>query len=296
MELQLAPEDERTVFLDAIEESLRPLMRAVFRYGVSYQDLIGVVRALYIFALRERYEAQGRPADEHRLSVMTGVTRGEVVKLFASRVERDQQRALAAKQTDQLSQLLARWHDDPEFSTPYGAPLELSLKPEGTFRTLDQLIAASGIELDRASIISYLSSAGCIEIHGTRFVRCVNRNLISKKADVVRISNLGRTVVAENSTLVGDFFRGESEPPFFERTTLSDFPLSGQGRDRLLAHLGEDGADFINELDRWVSDKRELLSDPNGHRYGVSMFFFQEPEATRPHASDSNADFPVKVA
>ncbi len=271
-------------------------MRAVFRYGVSYQDLIGVVRALYIFSLRERYEDQGRPADETRLSLMTGVTRGEVIKLFASRVERDQQRALAAKQTDQLSQLLARWHDDPEFSTPYGAPLELSLKPEGTFRTLDQLIAASGIELDRVSIISYLSSAGCIEIHGTRFVRCVNRNLISRKADVVRISHLGRSAAAQNSTLVRNLFRGEAETPFFERTTLSDFPLSSQARDRLLTHLAEDGADFINELDRWVSDKKELLSDPNGRRYGVSMFFFQEPEANNFNTKELGADLSNKVA
>ena len=93
-----------------------------------------------------------------------------------------------------------------------------------------------------------------------------------------------------------NLFRDELEVPFFERTTLSDFPLSSQGRDRLLSHLSEDGADFINELDRWVSDKRELLSDSKGHRYGVSMFFFQEPEAVTAAASDSNADFPVKVA
>jgi hypothetical protein len=294
LELQLAPEDERTVFLDAIEESLRPLMRAVFEYGVSYQDLVGVVRALYIFALRERYESQGRPATEARLSVMTGVTRGEVVKLFSSRAERDEQRALAAKQTDQLSQLLARWHDDPEFSTPYGAPLELSLKPEGNFRTLDQLIQMSGVDLDRETIISYLSSAGCIEVHGTRFVRCVNRNLISRKADVVRISHLGRSLAAQTSTLVRNLFRQGSEVPFFERTMLSDFPISGEARDRLLAHLSEDGAEFINDLDRWISDKRELLSDPKGSRYGVSMFFFREPEVWDARAAKD--DMPGKVA
>jgi len=64
----------------------------------------------------------------------------------------------------------------------------------------------------------------------------------------------------------------------------------------LLAHLGEDGADFINELDRWVSDKKELLSDSDGHRYGVSMFFFQEPEAANFHPKELSTDLPTKVA
>ena len=75
MDLKLAVDDERTVFLEAIEESLRPLMRAALSYGVSYQDLVEVVRALYIFEMRERQQTQGRPTSETRLGLMTGVTR-----------------------------------------------------------------------------------------------------------------------------------------------------------------------------------------------------------------------------
>jgi hypothetical protein len=290
--LQLAVDDERTVFLDAIEESLRPLMRAVFAYGVSYQDLVEVVRSLYIFALRDRYEQQGRPTNETRLGLMSGITRGEVVKLFSFRQERAEQRALAAKRIDQLSQLLGKWHDEPQFSTPYGAPLDLSLQPEGTFRTFDQLIEVAGIDMDRDTILSYLASARCIEIHGTRFVRCVSRTLISASADTARIARVGHTAAALNSTLMRNLFTGntEGEKPFFERTTISDFRLSEKGRDHLLAHLRDDGADFVNELDRWILAKEEILADPNGRRYGVSMFFFEDEEKQFPSvASDSRA-------
>jgi hypothetical protein len=66
----------------------------------------------------------------------------------------------------------------------------------------------------------------------------------------------------------------ESEEPYFERTTLSDFLISEEGRVQLLALLKEDGAEFINELDRWVSGKEEEILEPNGRRYGVTMFFF----------------------
>ena len=278
MDLKLAVDDERTVFLEAIEESLRPLMRAALAYGVSYQDLLEVVRALYVFTLRERHEAQGRPVSEARLGLTAGVTRGEVVKLVERRQERDEQRALAAKHFDQLSQFLGRWHDDPQFSTPYGAPLDLSLKPEGAFRTLDQLIFASGIGLDRETIISSLVLAGCIEVRAKRFVRCVSRTLNPNRADVARILHVGRMMAAHNSTLVRNLFSDQSEAAFFESTTLSDFPLSIQGRDKFLAHLREDGTEFSNELDRWVLGKQDSLIDEAGRHYGVSLFFFEAPQ------------------
>jgi len=96
-------DDERTALLEAIEESLRPLMGAAFAYGVTYQDLVDVVRALYIFAQRERYASEGRPTDAKRLGLMAGVTQGEVVKVVSDREERERQRALAAKRFDQLT-------------------------------------------------------------------------------------------------------------------------------------------------------------------------------------------------
>ncbi|MDE2220857.1 MAG: hypothetical protein KGJ52_10820, partial [Gammaproteobacteria bacterium] len=133
MDLKLAVDDERTVFLEAMEESLRPLMRAAFAYGVSYQDLLEVVRALYIYAVRERQVTEGRPVNEAQLGIMAGVNKAQVVKLVADREEKEAQRAIAAKRFDQLTQLLGKWHDDPRFSTPYGAPLDLSLRPEGSF-------------------------------------------------------------------------------------------------------------------------------------------------------------------
>ena len=253
-------------------------MRAALAYGVSYQDLLEVVRALYVFTLRERHEAQGRPVSEARLGLTAGVTRGEVVRLVERRQERDEQRALAAKHFDQLSQFLGRWHDDPQFSTPYGAPLDLSLKPEGAFRTLDQLILASGIGLDREALISSLVLAGCIEVRAKRFVRCVSRTLNPNRADVARILHVGRMMAAHNSTLVRNLFSDQSEAAFFESTTLSDFPLSIQGRDKFLAHLREDGTEFSNELDRWVLGKQDSLIDEAGRHYGVSLFFFEAPQ------------------
>jgi hypothetical protein len=87
---------------------------------------------------------------------------------------------------------------------------------------------------------------------------------------------MGRSVASLNATLVRNLLRDSTEEALFERTTLSDFPLSKDGQKLLLALLREEGADFINELDRWVSGKEADFSDPTGAKVGVTLFLFEE--------------------
>ena len=269
-------DEERTALLEAIEESLRPLMRAAFAYGVTYQDLVEVVRALYIFAQRERYDSEGRPTDAKRLGLMAGVTRGEVIKIVSDREERERQRALAAKRFDQLTQLLGIWHDDPRFSTPYGAPLDLSLQPEGSFRLFDDLLEASGTELDRETAMSALRATGCVELHAGKFIRCTSRSFLPAGKDLSRITRLGRVGGALHSNFVYNLLRARDQPGYFERTMVADFPLSEKGRDLMLSSLGIDTEDFIESMDKWVSTKAIDYLDANGRRYGVTAFFFED--------------------
>jgi hypothetical protein len=269
-------DDERTALLEAIEESLRPLMRAAFAYGVSYQDLVEVVRALYIFSMRERNEAQGRPTNPTRLGLMAGVTRREVVKLISEREEREQQRALAAKRIDQLTQLLGKWHDDSRFSTPYGAPLDLSLQPEGSFRLFDDLIEASGTELDRDTAIEALRATGCVEVHAGKFVRCTSRSFLPAGKDLSRITRIGRVGGALHSTFVYNLLRDPGMPVYFERTMVADFPVSEVGRNLMLSNFSVDTEDLIEGMDKWVSTKATDYMDDAGSRYGVTAFFFED--------------------
>ena len=278
MDLNLAEGDERTALLEAIEESLRPLMRVAFEYGVTYQDLVEVVRALFIFTQKEHQESHGRVASVARLGLMTGVTSGEITKAVVSREERDAHRVLVAKRMDQLSQLLGVWHDDPQFSTPYGAPLDLSLQPEGFFRTFDQLIAASGTELDRETAIAALRATGCVEVHPANFVRCTTRSFRPTGKDLSRIKRLGRVGGALHSTFAHNLLREPDQPIYFERTMVGDFGLTEDGRNLVLAHLRVDGDDFIDSVDKWFTAKAIVYEKDSGPRYGVTTFFFEDTE------------------
>jgi len=271
---------------------LRPLMPIVLSYGVTAQDIGEVFKTLYLETLTQRLKDQGRPATAARLALMAGLNRGEVERLLALRSERVRQRGRTAHRLDQLSRLLALWHDDGRFSTPYGAPLDLSLQPEKGFRTFLEVVEAAQAGVDPSLVLDELLAAGCVEVHAEKFVRCISRTFIPPGADVSRIVFLGQHVGAMNASMAHNILRAPSEPSYFERVMITGGPVSKEFRDVALNHLNTDFQQLIEGLDRWWEAKEDEFSDPAGSRYGLCAFFFEEQQPDRgvePHQTPISA-------
>src|ERR1700683_182532 len=95
---------------------------------------------------------------------MADVTRPEDENIIKNKRRRRLARVENTSRVDRLSLLLTVWHDDSRFSTPYGAPLDLSLSPERAFKTFDELLSAAALGLDRETVLDGLVTAGCVEI------------------------------------------------------------------------------------------------------------------------------------
>ena len=151
-----------------------------------------------------------------------------------------------------------------------------SLQPEGAFRLFDDLIEASGTELDRDTAIEALRATGCIEVHAGKFVRCTSRAFLPVGKDLSRIARLGRLGGALHSNFVYNLLRDPDQPGYFELSMVADFPISDRGRDLMLSSLRLDTKDFIESMDKWVSTKAVDYMDKDGRRYGVTAFFFED--------------------
>jgi hypothetical protein len=273
-------EAERTALLESIEELLRPLMRSVLKFGLSHADLVEVVRGLYISAVRDQLVEQSRPVTVARLALMAGVTRSEAENIIENKRRRRLARVENTSRVDRLSLLLTVWHDDSRFSTPYGAPLDLSLSPERAFKTFDELLSAAALGLDRETVLDELVTAGCVEIHEDKFVRCINRTFIPSGVDVSGISRLGRFVGALNATITHNLLRSSDEPSYFERVFVSDQLVGLEYRDQLLGLLREEGQVFLDKLCRWSLEKEDSLKDADGRRYGVGVYFYEDTKSS----------------
>jgi hypothetical protein len=251
----------------------------VLSYGVTTEDIGRVFRTLYLETLIARLREQGRPATVPRLALMAGLTRGEVESLISTRSERRRLRARNTRKLDVAARVLAAWHDDSRFSTPYGAPLDLSLQPERGFKTFADLIEASGAGNDPSLILDDLLAAGCVEVHAEKFVRCVSRVFIPTGIDLSRIARIGRLVSALNATLAHNLLRKPDEPSYYERLLVTTGLMRHEFREVALRYVHGNVQPFIEQLDRWFESQEQEFGSPQGSRFGVCTFFFEETQA-----------------
>jgi hypothetical protein len=278
---------EREALLGVFGALMRPLMPVALEYGLSAKEVSDVVRRVYVRALEARLASQSRPPTDARLALMSGLTRSEVSAF------RDSQRGAAAAgrhsaaQLDQIASLLSTWHTHPRFSGAYGLALDLDLVPDAASnrRSFSELVEVACPNADREGILDELVAIGSAEVIDGTTIRCRSRAYVWRSAEVndaTRIDRTARFLEAAAASFAHNL--RQDVPGYFERTLVSDVPLSEKGRDDFARLAKEKGEEFILELDTSVSK----LVDPEGTRggkhYGVGVFFFedQRPENGMP--------------
>ena len=272
---------EKEAVLNVFAGLVRPLMRVAFEYGITAGEIAGVVRRGYIQALEARLQEQKRPTTDARLAAVAGLPKSDVSAL------RDALRAGAPHSLranvsmDQIAALLTTWHTHSNFSGAYGLATELDLVPVpgSPRRSFKELVAIACPGVDEDALLDELVAARSVEVIDGTTARCLSRAFVPQGADVTRIERMGRYLGVVTANFVHNLLRTGNEPVYFERTVVADEPLSASGRDKFLALAGERGQELLAELDTFLTRLAGSENTASGSRYGVGIYFFEEPAA-----------------
>jgi Family of unknown function (DUF6502) len=278
---------EKEAVLNVFASLVRPLTRVAFEYGISASEISGVVRRTYIQALEARLADQKRATTDTRLAAVAGLTKSDVTALREATRSGAPHSLRATVSLDQVTNLLTVWHTHSGFSGAYGLALELDLAPTSGSprRSFRELVDAACPGADREALLDELVAAGSVEVIDSVTVRCLSRAYVPKGADVKRIERMGRFLSVIAANFVHNLLRISPEPVYFERTVLSDEPLTEMGRDRFLVLAAERGQELLTELDTFLTRLAASESSQTGKKYGVGVYFFED------EPSDENTDF-----
>jgi hypothetical protein len=181
--------------------------------------------------------------------------------------------------------VLATWHDDPRFSTPYGVPLDLEFAPAEGRRSFVDLVSVANPGFDPDVALDQLIAAGCVEVHEQGFLRCTDRVYMPAGVDKARIARLGECVGALAATFTHNLLRGEDDPTYFERQVETDYPVSDESRRAIQGHMDAEGQAFLASLDQWLSARHDQFQSAAGKKFGISMFVYDVAEETTAESS-----------
>jgi hypothetical protein len=276
---------EKEAVLNVFASLLRPLMRVAFEYGISAGEVAGVLRRTYIQALEARLTDQSRPTTDARIAVMAGLPKADVSSLRDALRTGAPHSMKEAVTPERIGNVLTTWHTHSSFSGAYGMALDLDLlpipgSPRRSFKELVEIACPEGADDD--ALLDALVAAKSVEVVDGISVRCVSRAYVTPSADITRIEQIGRFLEVIASNFVYNLLRTEAEPVYFERAVVSDALLSETGRDEFLAISGQKGQELLSELDTILTQLEPSKSSASGKRYGLGIYFFEDPASDRP--------------
>src|SRR5579863_1872655 len=176
---------ERRAFEHMLERALAPLMPLAFGYGMSANDVCGVVRTAYLRQMEARLQQErGHQISDARLALVTGLSRTEVARARIGSPGKGANGGESAEQLTRIGILLSTWHTNPRFAGAYGLPLDLDLETVSgsPHRSFAELVEIACADLPQAVTLDELIAKGVVEIVGGTLVRCRARAAISKSS------------------------------------------------------------------------------------------------------------------
>lgn len=277
---------EKEALLNVFATLVRPLTRVAFEYGITAGEIAGAVRRVYIEALEARLKEQQRPTTDARLAAIAGLPRSDVSSL---REALRDNAPLGSKQfnTDQVAVVLSIWNTHKDFLGAYGIPVDLELQKADASprKSFPDLVSIASPDVEPETVLEGLLAAKAVEVVDGRTVRCLERALVMKGPDVAaRIERAGRFLGVVAGNFAHNLLREGGEPSYFERVVVSDEVLTDPSRDAFLEISSQKGQELMGELDSFLSHLAPTEPNATGKRYGVGIYFFEEPATNGPVA------------
>lgn len=264
-------ENVKKSLLAACRHLLHPLVRILFRHGVSYGEFSDSVKAAFIDIAEAELVPPDRPATDSRVGLLIGLTDREVIRIRKVFHSDDDEVGL-----NRIARVLQGWSQDPAYLGPYGLPLEIPFEGDGI--SFEQLVLRYADDAPPRLLLDELVRVGAAIETDDAYVRLINRTYLPTPLDPMGLERLGNVVNYFIDTVDFNLQKKQQGKGRFERYAITVEGLSPHDFDAFDQLVREKGQELLEILDDWLG-QHELkgghrLSPEESIRTGVGIFHF----------------------
>lgn len=259
--------------LEAIRTMMKPLVRLLINQGVSHGDFSEALKDVYVeSAIRHFGELE--KVNRSQVAILTGLTRKEVKNVI--------DRAIASRSESKLhsrpERVLSGWHNDPNFTGPYGVPLELPYEgPEGARSFVELVKTYSGDMSPKAMLDELLRGGSVVEHDGV--IKAVRRDFEPGALSRELIDRFGEIGHKFFSTAASNIEKKKQGGGYFDRFVYADKGCTEEVIERFDEYVKEHGQLFLENLDNWMA-ANEKYNKEGEERKETGVYVVQYVESS----------------
>ena len=260
--------------IDSCRYLLRPVVRFLLRRGVAWTEFSELSKKVYVDVARQEYGIDGRPTNNSRVAMLTGLSRREAAKVRDWLLDDDA--GADEQQSNRIAQILTGWHVDPEFADAEGRPKDLL--STGPTESLPSLLKRYAGDFPHGAVRKEMSQRGLIEELDDGRVRVLKRDIVYTNLDPEMVKQLGVALHDHAATLEHNLDDERVVPPRFEG--IADNAVVSAKTARNFEEFVESrGIDFLKEIDAWLANHE--VDDPADTatrkiRLGVGVYLIHD--------------------
>jgi len=274
----------RPALAPAVRSVLRPLVRILLRNKVDVWTLVEWVKQIYVDIASTEFPVADRKPTVSRVSLLTGLTRKEVSRLW----EADESAGVDSARYSRAAQVVTGWIRTRGYQDAAGDPVELPF--EGARRSFSELVRRFGTDVTPRALLDELLEAGAVTRRGDR-IRLSARGYVPRTDDAEKLGILGEDV-ADLISSVDHNIVSPPEQAFFQRKVAYDNLVSAC-LPELRTRAARRGQTLLEALDEFMAandrDTNPKLAGEGRHRAVLGIYYYEEPFAGAASEEDANA-------
>lgn len=262
----------------AIKSSLiklfTPLIRILLRYSISYGVFVDLAKQVYVqVAQEDEFQLPGRKQTNARISVLTGLTRKEVLRI--KRLPSIENQDFNPRY-DRTVRVISAWNRENEFTNSKGRPVSLPL--EGLAGSFSSLVRQYSGDMSVYAVLDELQRINAVERLKNGKLKLRMSAFVPKGQVVDKIAILG-TDSADLMNTIDHNLQNEMNDSRFQLKVC--YNNLSEDSVREFEHLSSSKSlALLKEFDRWLAKKDRgpdsELTDEEQFRVGVGIYYFQD--------------------
>jgi hypothetical protein len=269
-------ENFKATLLSAFRPLMRPLVRILVRNGVSFGEFSELLKTVFVESAQFVLQIPDSRQSVSRIAITTGLTRLEVSRLLT---QSDEDKEALWGRLSRVGRLLTGWHQDSDFTGPYGIPYEVPFEGPRGRRSLTELVRRYTSDVPADEMLDELKRIGAVLDLGNGYYRVLIRSYIPSAEDPAKFHAMSVAFTDLAKTLDQNL-RPDEDQKIFERRVWAPNGITPMDALDFDIYVKDRGQQFLEGLDDWLST-REAAAARDGveHRVkvGVAMYMFVRP-------------------